>query len=165
MSVGPHYRAALRCHICKVPVEITPEVLRQRAHFYERVGCDRGLDGAKALPDQVAHERKKIGRYRGDVVAPVIRTAEHLTRLRPPVRKTWARQLAAGVNTPVASRYLTFGNSWPGQIGHTPGAEEHGGADRRVTDREAGPGALARTRLGRVEPVSSSRPWRGVPSP
>jgi hypothetical protein len=69
------------------------------------------------------------------------------------------------VNTPVASRYLTFGNSWPGQIGHTPGAEEHGGADRRVTDREAGPGALARTRLGRVEPVSSSRPWRGVPSP
>jgi hypothetical protein len=69
------------------------------------------------------------------------------------------------VNAPVAGRYLKFGNSRPGQIGRTPGAEEHGGADRRVTDREAGPGAPARVRLGRVEPVSSSRPWRGVPSP
>jgi hypothetical protein len=158
MSVELPHRAALRFLTRKVSVEITPEVLRRRAHFDEAGGASRAGSGAtaaphgaEALPDQTAHAQKKIGRHRGDVVAPVIRTAQHLTRLRPLVRKTWARQLAGGVNTPVAGHYLKFGNSWPGQIDDSPVAppEGAGPADQPLARRRhfvRSPGPRQRTR-------------------
>jgi hypothetical protein len=171
MSVGPPYRAALRLHICKVPVEITPEVLRWRVHFDEgggasrRVRYDRGPRRGRgtAGPGRPRAEENRPPQGRRRRLSHPHRPAPD--QAAPAGQEDLGQPTRRRREPPVAGRYLTFGNSRPGQIGHTPGAEEHGGADRRLTDGEAGPGALARVRLGRVEPVSSSRPWRGVPSP
>jgi hypothetical protein len=39
--------------------------------------------GVEVLLDQIAQERKEINRHKGDVVASVLRIAQHLTELHP----------------------------------------------------------------------------------